>query len=589
MCSSDLFPSHDTPPYTVEWDNGTTGNNIGSLYGGTYIATVSDYYGDFVVSRKCTIVQPTTTIRIITDGPIISNLEDMDLSNAKSFCLRRYGSRGDESFVFTGDSIVNQTRSWKSGGMTITFNDILGKWILSNYVLPENETPGIIYSNSDKYANPPDNWIVEGSTYLPQITTTLGNYCPETPENFRITTRKTQNNAKVGSILFSPFSQSVLNEYSIDGGITFQKSPLFANLMSGDYLVGMRKTNNTGATITYKEVKIVNEVFKERNLFMRNSNLLDNKIMVNSLYDIPQISQKTLSLPLFEIYSDMEANEKITFDLFVEEERTKTYDLENISFLTTLGVNKNSSPLSSTTTITISGNVETRLTSFTSLELAQYEKILGNISSTVMISGSTLTGDTVTNGSSITKVRIKNINIVPRRGNNVYFNGREIIMNNNLSYQKPEIRATLQSKWLTDDETNEGFPFGGNNNNVDSPGTTAKVKFNINGDCLSMTSECFPDLSEVLSGPYTGDSFNRRVINNLKRNDTLNLLLDLGRIASDGNSCRKIKGTLKVIKNSGAPEELLYLDGADGFCRKIYRYIVPPDSNDLSFIWEQKL
>lgn len=53
-------------------------------------------------------------------------------------------------------------------------------------------------------------------------------------------------------------------------------------------------------------------------------------------------------------------------------------------------------------------------------------------------------------------------------------------------------------------------------------------------------------------GPYTGSSMNQKTVNGFNRGDVINIMVDLGKIPDNAGSCEKIKGTLKLIKNSGA-------------------------------------
>lgn len=586
-----LLITGGTPPYNIQWEYGGTGPDLNGINGGDYRAIITDYYGDFIIYKTCTLIQPTTTLRTrrISDNQITPQIGDRDLSVSEAFCLRRYGSRGSESFVFTGDSIVNQTRSWvSSGGKIIIFDETKKRWVLNNYAVPENERPGIIYSNSDKYANPPVNWIIEGTSYLPQISTTLGGVCPESVENFTITSRDVIGTERNGSIIFNSFLQSPLNEYTIDEGKTFQKSPLFTNLPKGTYMVGMKKTSNPGVNLEYRRIVINGENELEKRLYSKKANLLINEFLDGSLYSIPQKSEKTISLPLIEFLSDVSTNEEIEFKLIIKEERKKTIDEDNILFSTTVSFSKNDIEISPEITTTISGDSETINYSFSSLTLSENEIIKGNISSTIKISGSTISGGSITQGLSDITYDIKELKISPQRGNKVLFNGDRFILNNTLEYRKPEIRTIFQSRWLTSEESNEGFPFQGNINNPKSPGVSAKIKFNVNSDCLSMTDECFHKTNEISGGPYTGSSMNQKTVNGFNRGDVINIMVDLGKIPDNAGSCEKIKGTLKLIKNSGTPEELLYFEGTGGTCKKLYRYIVPFDANELFFIWEQK-
>jgi len=57
--SIQLFINGGTSPYTVTWANGGVGNYIGNLQSGNYVATVTDYYGDYTTTVTCTVGNDT--------------------------------------------------------------------------------------------------------------------------------------------------------------------------------------------------------------------------------------------------------------------------------------------------------------------------------------------------------------------------------------------------------------------------------------------------------------------------------------------------------------------------------------------------
>jgi hypothetical protein len=50
-----LYITGGTPPYNVNWDNGSQGTLLTNLGPGDYTATVIDYYGDFSATTTCTV------------------------------------------------------------------------------------------------------------------------------------------------------------------------------------------------------------------------------------------------------------------------------------------------------------------------------------------------------------------------------------------------------------------------------------------------------------------------------------------------------------------------------------------------------
>jgi hypothetical protein len=53
--SIQLFINGGTSPYTVSWENGSQGTYLGNLQSGNYVATVTDFYGDYTKTVTCTV------------------------------------------------------------------------------------------------------------------------------------------------------------------------------------------------------------------------------------------------------------------------------------------------------------------------------------------------------------------------------------------------------------------------------------------------------------------------------------------------------------------------------------------------------
>jgi hypothetical protein len=71
--SVSLYVTGGTPPYEILWENGSVGTTINNLGIGEYKATVTDSYGDFLITSTCVLSAETpspTTTTTSTISPI---------------------------------------------------------------------------------------------------------------------------------------------------------------------------------------------------------------------------------------------------------------------------------------------------------------------------------------------------------------------------------------------------------------------------------------------------------------------------------------------------------------------------------------
>ena len=64
--AASLFISGGTPPYLIQWDNGSISQTINNLSVGSYTATVTDSNGDYVIKSTCVLSVTTTTTSTTT-------------------------------------------------------------------------------------------------------------------------------------------------------------------------------------------------------------------------------------------------------------------------------------------------------------------------------------------------------------------------------------------------------------------------------------------------------------------------------------------------------------------------------------------
>ena len=107
--SASLYITGGTPPYEILWENGSVGTTINNLGVGEYKATVTDSYGDFLITSTCILSAETpspTTTTTSTTPPISFN----------DLCViytRPNGKFFDSQFSdFIYDGIYNEKPSW---------------------------------------------------------------------------------------------------------------------------------------------------------------------------------------------------------------------------------------------------------------------------------------------------------------------------------------------------------------------------------------------------------------------------------------------------------------------------------------------
>jgi hypothetical protein len=102
-----LIITGGTPPYTINWSNGSQSQTLYGLSAGEYTATVTDYYKDFTATTKC-IVSATT------------------------FYLEEFYNCNDfNSKLYYVANLENQTQT----GVTFTLNSQLGCWVSNGITL----------------------------------------------------------------------------------------------------------------------------------------------------------------------------------------------------------------------------------------------------------------------------------------------------------------------------------------------------------------------------------------------------------------------------------------------------------------------
>jgi len=144
--SASLTITGGTPPYTIRWTypNGLTritGSSVLPNLGvGTYTATVTDYYGDFVATTSCVVSRTTSTTTTTTTSTTTTTTTAPPIP-AGEFCLtiqaKRPGKGGEiNTFYyqndFTGTSVGGVITYTSINGLEYVYrNTNLNAWLLS--------------------------------------------------------------------------------------------------------------------------------------------------------------------------------------------------------------------------------------------------------------------------------------------------------------------------------------------------------------------------------------------------------------------------------------------------------------------------
>lgn len=137
---------------------------------------------------------------------------------------------------------INGEPSWTSstGQYVIYWNtgSTPSQWTLSGY-----PNPNLTITNNDSSYPPLSNWVINGD---PEITS-MSVFSGECSDEYTINVTAAANDAYcegVGSITVSAVGGTAPYQYSIDGGLTYQPSPIFNNLTPGIYSVSVEDSLN---------------------------------------------------------------------------------------------------------------------------------------------------------------------------------------------------------------------------------------------------------------------------------------------------------------------------------------------------------
>jgi len=138
---------------------------------------------------------------------------------------------------------INGQPSWSSStGQYVVYWDsgsTPSQWVMSGFT-----NPSTLVTNNDPSYPPVSNWQVYGSPDVYSVDISQG----ECSEAYLVMVSATVNDALCGnngSITVSASGGDAPYQYSIDGGLSYQPSPIFSNVLPGTYSIFVQDVNTT--------------------------------------------------------------------------------------------------------------------------------------------------------------------------------------------------------------------------------------------------------------------------------------------------------------------------------------------------------
>lgn len=238
-----------TPPYQISWENGSISTVLSNLNVGEYSATVTDYYGDFLVKTTCVLesqITTTTTIQPITTTTTTQIIDNLCLTYVESISIFDLSTNQyvikDTVYqeVLYPSGYINGQQEWSSfgGDYQLYWNTgITSNWVIYGPFLGQ-------FVNSNPTTPPTIGWTPIGSSIISSVVVNVGPCVPVSIIKFK-TAVNDPTCGDNGSIFINVISGVPPYEYSINGGVSYQLTPIFSNLSSGTYLVFVK--DSTGA------------------------------------------------------------------------------------------------------------------------------------------------------------------------------------------------------------------------------------------------------------------------------------------------------------------------------------------------------
>lgn len=292
-----------TAPYTIQWSNGGQGTTITNLLPGTYSATVTDYYGDYVVTTSCVVGSstsifyqfdecdggPTVYVSGSTYDPPFPNFKPIIKFNEISGCFEFIGPISSAGLPYSDLTISNSYTTCEvcnpptptplpqgdlclfspqlgvqydfetngtdsngnfewintANGLVMSYNVTNGWWEVTPWTNVGTGTMNLIQSPPN--TQPIGDWSNMGGNpkFTWQVQTGL---CGSFPLLLNLSVSQPNCEGENGSVIMTASEGVPPYQYKIDGITPYQGSGVFNNVAPGSYTATVQDSDTPSST-----------------------------------------------------------------------------------------------------------------------------------------------------------------------------------------------------------------------------------------------------------------------------------------------------------------------------------------------------
>ena len=225
-----LIITGGTPPYNIVWENGNNTVSIDNLSEGSYSATITDYYGDFIINTTCVLTTQGTTTTTTTSTTTSQPTYDFCMVISYYDYVGNQITEVNLAIHFNPNGLYDGYPTWISDDMlySIIWDTVDNRWELVDTL-----TNLVVINNNPAYP-PLSGWNILG------VDGSVTVYEGECQNNDNLTISASVNYkgcdySCLNSITITGGGGVPPYQYSIDGGVTWVSSPIFQGICNGLY------------------------------------------------------------------------------------------------------------------------------------------------------------------------------------------------------------------------------------------------------------------------------------------------------------------------------------------------------------------